>query len=148
MTDSAAMTRLYRDAVLAHSQAPHNFGAMASADCQASATNALCGDHFTVYLRLSRDPRRIVGTSFDGHGCAISMASASLLTDLVHGMSEGEALDTGRRFAAAMSGPGDSEVPEPLRPLTGVRDYPARIRCALLPWAALERALRPADESN
>jgi nitrogen fixation NifU-like protein len=144
MTDTTDLARFYRDTVLHHSQQPHNRGPLQRANQQGRSHNALCGDDITVYLRTGASGT-IEQAAFDGRGCAIAVASASLLTDVVRGLDGAAATALAEQFATGLT----SEAPPPpaLAALAGVREYPARVRCALLPWQALAAALDqpPAD---
>jgi nitrogen fixation NifU-like protein len=109
--------------------------------------NPLCGDQVTVYLKLDGD--RIVDVSFEGRGCAISTASASLMTEIIKGKTIGEAETLFKSFHAKVTGADPVAVPseladdeERLDPLTGVKTYPARVKCATLAWHAFEAAVR------
>lgn len=140
MTDQAApsLLRLYRQTVLRHSREPHNRHAMAEPCFKGSKDNPLCGDRYTVYLH-ERDGM-LTAASFEGDGCAISLASASMLTSEVQGLSVNEA----RRLAATVietMGSGGQELPGELAALGEIHAYPARLRCATLAWKALEAAL-------
>jgi len=137
---------LYQDIILDHGRHPRNFHALAHPSHFAHGHNPLCGDRVTVYVELDGD--RIKDVSFEGRGCAISTASASLMTEILKGktLAEAEALFKG--FHAAVTG--DEQPPpagledemERLAPLTGVKSYPARVKCATLAWHAFEAALR------
>jgi nitrogen fixation NifU-like protein len=138
---------LYQDIILDHGQHPRNFRALAHPSHFANGHNPLCGDRVTVYVALDGD--RIAEVSFQGRGCAISQASASLMTEILVGktLAEAEALFKG--FHAKVTG---AEAPVTaaelaedlarLEPLTGVRAYPARVKCATLAWHAFEAALK------
>ncbi len=135
---------LYREVVLRHAKEPHNFGCLSSATHRADGINPLCGDKLRVYLEISPEGR-IDEIRFEGTGCAISLASASLMTEAVERQLVTEALAISERFSAALdtgAGLGDSD----LAALTAVRRYPSRVRCATLAWRALERAV--ADTSD
>ena len=135
---------LYRQIVLEHAKEPRNFGRLESATHRANGINALCGDKLALYVEISPEGR-IDAIRFDGTGCAISLASASLMTEAVQGRLVSEALSISARFSAALetgAGLGDSD----LAALTAVRRYPSRVRCATLAWHALERAV--ADTSD
>jgi nitrogen fixation protein NifU and related proteins len=134
---------LYQEVILDHNKRPRNFRAMADASARAEGHNPLCGDRVTVYVRL--EGGRIADISFEGSGCAISKASASLMTDSVKGQT---IADSDRLFQAFQSlmtaGPASSpEVDDigKLEVLAGVRDYPSRIKCATLAWHALQAAV-------
>jgi nitrogen fixation NifU-like protein len=138
---------LYRDVIVDHNRNPRNFRAMPDADRHADGFNPLCGDRLTVFVRLDGD--RISDVSFDGSGCAISVASASLLTESVKGRSVAEAealfgkmhdLLTRDDIKVDVTGLGK------LGALSGVREFPARVKCASLCWHTLEAALHQQDE--
>jgi nitrogen fixation protein NifU and related proteins len=134
---------LYQEVILDHHKRPRNFGAIANATAQAQGHNPLCGDRVTVYVRVEGD--RIADVSFEGSGCAISRASASLMTDSVKGGPIADADALFRSFQALLTA-GPASTPEmgdigKLEVLAGVRDYPSRIKCATLAWHALQAAL-------
>jgi len=139
---------LYQDIILDHGRHPRNFHALAHPSHFANGHNPLCGDRITVYVALDGD--RIADVSFEGRGCAISTASASLMTETLKGKTLAEAAALFKGFHAAVTGEdGDGAVPagledemERLAPLTGVRSYPARVKCATLAWHAFEAALK------
>ena len=138
---------LYRDVIVDHNRKPRNFRPMPDADCQAEGFNPLCGDRLTIYVRLEDDVIRDV--SFQGSGCAISVASASLLTESVKGRS---IADAERLFETmhAMLTRDDSDVDVAslgkLGALSGVRAFPARVKCASLCWHTLDAALHRQTE--
>ena len=137
------LSGLYQELILDHSRKPRNFGELENASARAEGSNPLCGDELTLYVDVEggvvRDAR------FEGHGCAISTASASLMTEAVRGKTTEEARSLFERFhASLLSGPG-SEIDVSdlgkLAALTGVRDYPMRVKCASLAWHTLNAAL-------
>lgn len=132
---------LYREVIVDHNRSPRNFRRMADATCTAAGHNPLCGDQLTLYLKL-RDGV-IEDVSFQGSGCAISMASASLMTEILKGKSESEASRLFDKFHALVTDAGDETDPElgKLAVLAGVRQYPSRIKCAVLSWHAMNAAL-------
>ena len=136
---------LYRDLVLDHARNPRHFGKLARATHSAEGINPLCGDKLKLYLEVGAD-ETIRSAAFEGSGCAISVASASLLTDTVIGLSSGEAIAFFDAVTAQLAGnePQDGNRVDlgKLRALTGVRDYPSRVKCATLAWHALKSALR------
>jgi len=141
MNDGSELARLYRDTVLDHSRRPRNFGRLDEADREAQGHNPLCGDKVGVYLRT--DGQHIARLSFEGVGCAICMASASLMTETLQGRSLDEAEQTTAQVLASFADP-DSEpeaLPGDLRALAGVRRYPSRVKCATLPWKTVQQAL-------
>lgn len=130
---------LYRDIVLDHSRNPRNFRRLEPADASAEGHNALCGDKITVYLRLADD--RLADVAYEASGCAISLASASLMSEATRGRSRADALAAAGDFLAALA-PGSRREPAgDLAALGGVRAYPSRVRCATLPWQTLKAAL-------
>ena len=141
MATTEGLGRLYRDTVLDHSSHPRNFGRLESPDREATGHNPLCGDKISLYLRITPGGR-IDAAAFEASGCAISMASASMLTDLVRGLSQAEAQDMIRSVESTFYDRPGSTPPGELAALAGVRDYPSRIRCATLPWRTLDAALR------
>jgi nitrogen fixation NifU-like protein len=137
---------LYRDVILDHNKRPRNFGMLEQADSRADGHNPLCGDRLTVFLRMSGD--RVEDIRFEGKGCAISTASASMMTEAIKGKDKA---DIGTLFGKIHSLlTQQNAVADPslgkLAALCGVREYPARVKCASLCWhtlnAALERAAR------
>jgi nitrogen fixation protein NifU and related proteins len=136
---------LYRDVILDHNRQPRNFGVLDPADASVEGFNPMCGDHLTLRLRLNQDT--ISDIRFEGQGCAISTASASLMTEAVKGKSRGEALKLFDRVHQLLT---DDAAPPPdelgkLAALSGVREYPARVKCASLCWHTLASALKAAD---
>lgn len=137
---------LYRDVILDHNRSPRNFGRLEPADASAVGHNPLCGDALSLTLRLDGD--RLSELRFNGQGCAISVASASLMSEAVSGKSVAEVDALHREVHALLTEPG--YVPAlplgKLMALGGVRDYPVRVKCASLCWHTLQAALhRPAD---
>jgi nitrogen fixation NifU-like protein len=136
---------LYRDVILDHNRQPRNFGALEPADASVEGFNPMCGDHLTLRLRLNQDT--ISDIRFEGQGCAISTASASLMTEAVKGKSRGEALKLFERVHQLLTddaAPPSEELGK-LAALSGVREYPARVKCASLCWHTLASALKSAD---
>lgn len=132
---------LYREVIVDHNRNPRNFREMADATCTVAGHNPLCGDQLTLYLKL-RDGV-IDDVSFQGSGCAISVASASLMTEILKGKSQAEAGHLFDKFHALVTDAGDEADPElgKLAVLAGVRQYPSRIKCAVLSWHAMNAAL-------
>lgn len=141
----AEMDDLYQEVILDHNRKPRNFGAMADADRTAHGHNPLCGDHYTLYVKLSADGTTIERASFEGEGCAISKAAASLMTTRLKGKPVAHALGLVEQFRALVTGKLDPEVDAhdlgSLKAFAGVAALPVRIKCALLPWHALRAAL-------
>lgn len=136
---------LYQDVILDHSRHPRNFGHPDDANREARGNNPLCGDRVTVYLHIEGDV--IEGASFDARGCAISLASASMMTEIVKGKTVAEAralFDRFHRLVTAGEGGGDGL--DELEALSGVRDFPTRIKCATLAWHAMTAAIDRSDE--
>jgi nitrogen fixation protein NifU and related proteins len=131
---------LYQQVILDHSKRPRNFRVMDGATSQAKGHNPLCGDHFTVYLTLDGDT--VKDASFQGDGCAISKASASMMTDAVKGKSKAEAEKLFQHFHDMITeGKNDSSLGK-LSVLAGVNRFPTRVKCAILSWHALHAALQ------
>ena len=136
------LTDLYRDVILDHNRRPRNFGTLEQANALAEGFNPLCGDRLTVRLNLADD--RIENIRFEGQGCAISTASASLMTEAVKGKTRGEALELFDRVHRLLTDDAaDAEDLGKLAALSGVREYPARVKCASLCWHTLASALKP-----
>lgn len=137
------LRELYQTTILDHYKKPRNFGPLAAANADATGDNPLCGDHVTVHLFVDGDVVRDV--HFEGSGCAISTASASMMTETVKGRTRAEAERLFDRFHRLVAGPSeDLPGPEELGKLavfSGVREHPARIKCATLAWHALHSAL-------
>ncbi len=135
---------LYQQVILDHYRAPRNFGALDPASACAEGYNPVCGDQVKVYLRTDGD--RVDGLSFEGVGCAISTASASLMTEAVRGLERPKAEALVASFIDLMTGDGADGVDlGKLEVLSGVKDYPVRIKCATLAWHALRAALEGGD---
>jgi len=135
---------LYRDVILDHNRRPRNFGVLEPADASIEGFNPMCGDRLTVRLKMMGD--QIADIRFEGEGCAISTASASLMTEAVKGKTRAEALtlfDRVHRLLTDDAAPSD-EVGK-LAALSGVREFPARVKCASLCWHTLASALQSAD---
>jgi nitrogen fixation NifU-like protein len=131
---------LYQEVILDHNKRPRNFHVLPDAR-QANGHNPLCGDRVTVYVRM--DEGRIAEAAFTGSGCAISKASASLMTEAVRGLLPDEARRLFATFHDAVTGQRDVADDDlgKMAVLTGVRDYPSRVKCATLAWHALDDAL-------
>ena len=141
------LRELYQDIILDHGRHPRNFRTIEQPTHFAQGHNPLCGDRVTVYLALDGD--RIIDVSFQGRGCAISTAAASLMTEVLKGKTVGEARALFGQFHARVTGGEPAALPEALAeeaerldPLTGVKAFPARVKCATLSWHALEAALK------
>ncbi len=133
---------LYQEVILDHSRRPRNFGRPAACNREAKGHNPLCGDRISIYLEIVDGVVRDV--AFEGAGCAISMASASLMTEQMKGMTESEAQELFTRFHRLMTAEtGNESDPglDRLAVLSGVREFPVRIKCATLAWHTLKAAL-------
>ncbi len=139
---------LYRDVILDHNRSPRNFGRLEPSDASAVGHNPLCGDALSVTLRLEGD--RLSDLRFNGQGCAISIASASLMGEAVRGKSLTEVDSLYREVHSLLTEP--AYVPTvplgKLMALGGVREYPARVKCASLCWHTLQAALHPAPDAS
>ncbi len=133
---------LYQEVILDHNRSPHNFREMTSCTAHADGQNPLCGDTLTVYLDV--EDGIVKDVSFVGSGCAISKASASLMTDVVKGKSVEEVNDLFERFHGMVTGEGGETTPGSLGKLAvleGVSEFPVRVKCATLAWHTLMAAL-------
>jgi nitrogen fixation NifU-like protein len=133
---------LYRDVILDHNRRPRNFGVLEAPDASVEGFNPMCGDRLTVRLRLEDD--KISDIRFEGQGCAISTASASMMTEAVKGRTRADALqlfDRVHELLTDEAAPPADELGK-LAALSGVRAYPARVKCASLCWHTLAAALR------
>ena len=148
MTDRNELNDLYQEVILEHSKAPRNFRRPDATNHTAEGYNPLCGDHYTVFLDLDGDTVRDIG--FQGAGCAISKASASMMTQLVKGKSKTEAAQLFERFHRLVTGEepaaGEDGVGK-LAVFAGVRKFPARVKCATLAWHTLQSALEGKQEA-
>ncbi len=136
------LTDLYQEIIIDHNRSPHNFHDMEEATHRAEGFNPLCGDRLTVYMKV--EDGRITDASFKGSGCAISVASASLMTDMLKGRTPDEAERLFNEFHTLVTTDGegtDTEALGKLAALAGVRAYPARVKCATLCWHTLHNAL-------
>lgn len=135
---------LYQEVILDHNKSPRNFRELPGADRHAHGDNPLCGDVVTVYVDLDDDTLHEV--TFQGAGCAISQASASVMTEIVTGKSQEEARGLARRFRTLLTEDGaDAAGLGKLAVFAGVKDYPMRVKCATLPWHTLTAALDSED---
>ena len=135
------LRELYRELILDHARSPRHFGHLDNATHTAEGINPLCGDKLRVYLDVEGD--RIRDISFEGSGCAISVASASLLTETVIDRSVSEAMDYFSAVTRRMTNADDNSDVDlgKIAALDGVREFPSRIKCATLSWHALNAAL-------
>jgi nitrogen fixation protein NifU and related proteins len=144
------LEQLYQDIILQHSKRPKNERVLDPCTSKAEGYNPLCGDQITVYLNESGG--KIEDCSFEGHGCAISRASASIMTGLLRGLSPAQAQEKAAEVYRLLT---TSQQPDvsldtlgDLAALAGVRKFPARIKCATLAWHALEDALNSSSEGS
>ena len=143
---------LYRDVILDHNKRPRNFGKLDSPDASADGHNPLCGDRLTLSLKLDGD--RVEDVRFEGKGCAISTASASLMTEAIKGKDRAAINDLFAKVHALLTEQNAESSPDlgKLAALSGVREFPARVKCASLCWhtlnAALEQGHTPGVEKS
>ena len=134
---------LYQETILEHSKSPRNYRKLEAANRTAEGYNPLCGDHFTLYVDVQGDAIRDIG--FQGSGCAISKASASMMTQSVKGRSKAEAQHLFRQFQELVTNQaspnGDKEKLGKLTVFSGVSEFPVRVKCATLAWHTLQAAL-------
>tara|TARA_B100000676_G_C18038761_1_gene823486 strand:+ start:60 stop:521 length:462 start_codon:yes stop_codon:yes gene_type:complete len=144
------LRELYQEVILDHGKDPRNFRKPENANREATGNNPLCGDQLVVYLSV--DENEIVqDAAFLGNGCAISMASASMMTEIVQGKTRIEAENLFQRFHAMCTTDekvdfSDDEDIEKLMVLSGVRQFPVRVKCATLAWHTMDAALKGASE--
>jgi nitrogen fixation NifU-like protein len=139
---------LYQDVILEHSKAPRNFRELPAANHKAEGFNPLCGDRFTIYVTTEGDAIRDI--TFQGSGCAISKASASMMTQSLKGKNKAEAAKIFERFHKLVTGQESSNGEAELGKLTvfsGVSEFPVRVKCATLAWHTLQAALEDKQEA-
>lgn len=145
----AELSALYQEMILDHYRKPRNKGTIDDADCTIAMRNPLCGDEIDLQVRFEDD--EIADIKFSGRGCSISQASASMMTQLVKGKSPEEAEELREKFRRMIMGDqslsADASLGS-LRSLVGVSKFPARVKCALLAWNALEQAIDPSASGN
>lgn len=143
---NAGLSDLYQEVILDHSRHPRNFGPSDDANRTARGNNPLCGDRVTVHLKMEGDV--IADAKFEARGCAISLASASMMTEMLKGKSEAEARALFDKFLALVTGEQEESGVEldGLEALAGVKDFPTRIKCATLAWHAMTAALDQNDD--
>ena len=141
------LSDLYQEVILEHNKNPRNFREIADADQYADGKNPLCGDALRVYISLDGDT--VTDVAFKGSGCAISKASASMMTQAVKGKTKAEAEAIFGEFHAMVTGELDTETQEnelgKLKIFAGVLEFPARVKCASLSWHTLNAALKGED---
>jgi len=139
------LTELYQQLLLDHNKSPRNFRVLPDANCTAQGTNPICGDHCTIYAKM--DGEVVQDLTFQGSGCAISIASASLLTESLKGKTRAEVKVMFDRVSEMLT-TGDSEADlGKLSALAGIHRYPVRIKCAILPWHAVAAAVEGRGEN-
>jgi nitrogen fixation NifU-like protein len=134
---------LYQEVIFDHNRSPRNFRVMQDANREVEGFNPLCGDRLTLFLKVEEGI--ITDASFQGSGCAISTASVSLMTEIVKGKTEQEAMELFETFHKMTTGKEQEislEAVGKLAVLAGVREYPARVKCATLAWHTLDAALK------
>ncbi len=139
---------LYQEVIFDHNRNPRNFRVIEDADRKVEGFNPLCGDRLTLYLKLEGDV--ITDAAFQGSGCAISTASVSLMTEIIKGKTESEAEALFKLFHDMTTGKGEAvnlEAVGKLAVLAGVREYPARVKCATLAWHTLDAAIKNQEQS-
>lgn len=140
------LRELYQEVILEHSKHPRNYRALDSANHRVEGFNPLCGDHYTVYVDMKDGT--IQDLSFQGAGCAISKASASMMTQSLKGKSASEAEELFTRFHDLVTGRGGSgDAVGKLAVFAGVSEFPLRVKCATLAWHALRAALRGEEQA-
>jgi nitrogen fixation NifU-like protein len=143
MTDNA-LRELYQEVILDHSRHPRHYGVLDHASHKAEGYNPLCGDKVTVYLQLGEDGR-VCDIKFEGKGCAISQASASMMTDMLKGRTAAEADRLMQGFLPLVKGEDASDLPEDdrerLEVMGGISQFPMRVKCATLAWHTFKNAV-------
>ena len=140
------LSELYQEVIMEHNHHPRNYGVLANANHQASGFNPLCGDRINLKLFVDKDDK-ITTIMFEGNGCAISIASASLLTEMVQGKPVAEAYALFEQFHELLTGKTVNKASVgKLAVLAGVNAFPARVKCATLAWHTLKAAL--ADDAS
>jgi nitrogen fixation NifU-like protein len=139
-----SLRELYQEVILDHSRHPRHYGALETATHKAEGYNPLCGDRVTVYLSLG-DDGRVADIKFEGKGCAISQASASLMTDLIAGKTAAEAERIMQGFLHLVKGEDAGDLPEDAREhlevMGGLSEFPMRVKCATLAWHTFKNAV-------
>jgi nitrogen fixation protein NifU and related proteins len=136
------LRELYQEMILDHNRNPRNFGTIENADRTAEGFNPLCGDHYTFYMNL--DDENVREIAFQGSGCAISKASASVMSTTIKGKSRNEAQALFETFRSMVTGEKkpDIDAMGKLAAFSGVSEFPARVKCAILPWHTMSSALK------
>lgn len=146
---SSELEELYQEVILDHSRRPRNFGELPNASARVHGDNPACGDEILLTVCVG-DDGSLQDIKFSGHGCAISQASASMMTTKLKGKSREETMSLLRAFQDLVLGQSDNAAPGlgDLRLMQGVRNFPQRVKCAMLAWRALEQALQDGGEST
>ena len=146
------LKELYQEIILDHGKNPRNLGKFDNYNKDAKGNNPLCGDNVHIYLRLNEN-KKVEDITFEGHGCAISMASASIMTDMVRGKEEKEVKEIVTDFLGMIKEKDSLETnilkddeKTKLMSLSGVKQYPMRVKCATLSWHTLTSALDNSDQ--
>ncbi|MCG8493280.1 MAG: SUF system NifU family Fe-S cluster assembly protein [Sneathiellales bacterium] len=146
-----SLKELYQEVILDHSRHPRNFGKPEACTHEAHGYNPLCGDTVNIYLSLSTD-EVVEDLFFDGKGCAISIASASMMTEILKNKTRSETEEIFEQFRNLVTGDKDTvpetEDGERLRVLAGVKQFPMRVKCATLPWHAVHSALNDQTDTT
>lgn len=143
-----ALNELYRETVLEHNKNPKNVGVMENASHSAKGSNPLCGDDVEVFVLMNDG--WIESVSWNGKGCAVSMASTSILSEIITGKTIEEALECIQQFLEYMNATdetGSSDLIEDAKVLEGVKEFPVRVKCALLGWKTAQAALQSQQET-
>jgi nitrogen fixation NifU-like protein len=142
------LTDLYQEVILDHNRRPRNFREIGEASRRREGYNPLCGDRLTLYVKLDGD--RMIDVAFQGSGCAISKASASLMTEALKGKTIDEARSLFDRFHEMVTSPPETPTPDlgKLSVFAGVREFPTRVKCASLAWHTLRAAVADTDSKT
>ena len=148
------LRELYQEVILDHGKNPRNFRQPEGANCEAQGNNPLCGDRLTVYLEVE-NRKFIRDAAFEGRGCAISMASASMMTEIVRGKTVSQVQNLFDKFHNLCTGEGEETSPhefaddmDKLRVMSGVRQFPMRVKCATLSWHIMNAAMNGDHEAS
>jgi len=134
------LSALYQDLIMEHHSHPRNFGCLEQPSCSAEGFNPVCGDRVRVDLKINAE-NEIIDQKFSGEGCSICMASASMMTEEIEGRKLSEASQMIQKFRNVMQDKSPSDIEGDLEALMGVKRFPVRIKCALLPWTTLKQAI-------
>jgi nitrogen fixation NifU-like protein len=146
-SDGQDLRELYRELILDHARSPRHFGKIDKATHSADGINPLCGDKLHLYFTIDANGR-IDDATFEGSGCAISVASASLLTDVVRGLDSYKAIEFSDAVLDSLTGEPNKRETDigKLQALQGVREFPSRVKCATLAWHAMRSAIKSEDK--